>query len=94
MKPVFMLKVGSHVSSLYELEAPPSPVLLPRSRTMIFSYFKVESSIWMKQKEELKITASSLSSWCDDGGEGVRTFTQLPEPAELCEPSTEGRIMS
>lgn len=48
----------------------------------------------MKQKEELKITASSLSSWCDDGGEGVRTFTELPEPAELSEPSTEGRIMS
>lgn len=36
MKPVFMLKVGSHVLSLRELEAPHSPVLLPRSRTMIF----------------------------------------------------------
>lgn len=36
IKPVFMLKVGSHVSSLRELKAPPSPVLLPRSRTTIF----------------------------------------------------------
>lgn len=48
----------------------------------------------MKQKQELKITASSLSSQCDGGREGVRTFTQLPEPAELSEPSTGGRIMS
>lgn len=94
MKPVFMLKAGSHVSSLHEVEAPHSPVPLPRSRTMIFSCFKVESSIWVKQKEELKIAASSLSSRCADGGEGVRTLTQLPEPAELSEPSTEGRIMS
>jgi len=59
-----------------------------------FSDLSRNSSVRLEQKEELKNMTESLSSWRDEGGEGVRTFARLPEPAELSEPSPKGRMKS